>query len=252
MLGFFRPIYRSSHLCTQQFLSLRAFRAVGTRAALSPSLVHPRVCCRNLHTTCSIQQSSGRDPPQTRMKVFYIPNPFKWLHNHMEIATLKREWDPSFDLVSFKFGAGQAVCTVTELVSRRDWGELCGLLTQKAIDKIRRTKWTSDQVNNLVLSAANIQVIQLNNVSLQKIVGFTENILKASSLNGLLLYLGSKIFKLFKEEIMPKILSLGMKLYLCICTVFSTYINILVSYSDNKHFDDTKMSRLILPKITFN
>lgn len=88
----------------------------------------------------------------------------------MEIATLKREWDPSFDLVSFKFGAGQAVCTVTELVSRRDWGELCGLLTQKAIDKIRRTKWTSDQVNNLVLSAANIQVIQLNNVSLQKIV----------------------------------------------------------------------------------
>lgn len=88
----------------------------------------------------------------------------------MTIATLQREWDSSFDEISFKFGATQAVCTVTEHISRRDWGELCGLLTQKAIDKIRNTKWTHDQVNNLVLSTENIQVTQVNNVSLQTVV----------------------------------------------------------------------------------
>ena len=42
----------------------------------------------------------------------------------------------------------QAICTVSDLMSQREWGELRGLLTQKAIDKLRSTKWTFDQVRD--------------------------------------------------------------------------------------------------------
>lgn len=169
MMGMIRPACKSSHQYTLQFLALFSARAVGAGTVL-PYLHQPRSVGCNLHTSPHIQQSSRRDPPPARMKVFYIPNPFKWLHNQMEIAALKREWDPSFEIDSFKFGVKQAVCTVTELVSRRDWGELCGLLTQKAIDKIRHTKWTNDQVNNLILSPESVQVTQINNIALQYIV----------------------------------------------------------------------------------
>ncbi|KAG7163206.1 putative m-AAA protease-interacting protein 1-like [Homarus americanus] len=169
MIGSIRPLCRSSHRCSLQSLALLSSRAAGT-SSLLPHIPHPRLKWCSLHTGTSSQQSSGRDPPPARMKVFYVPNPFKWLHNRMEIATLKREWDPSFDEEFFKFGAAQAVCTISELVSRRDWGDLCGLLSQKAMDKIRRTKWTSDQVNNLVLSPENVQVTQINNVTLQTVV----------------------------------------------------------------------------------
>lgn len=37
----------------------------------------------------------------------YIPNPFKWLNNRMDIANLKRDFDPNFNEEDFKVGAKQ-------------------------------------------------------------------------------------------------------------------------------------------------
>lgn len=115
-------------------------------------------------------RSSGGDPPPSRMKVMYIPNPLKWLNNRIEIANLKRDFDPNFSEEDFKVGAKQAVCTVTELIHKREWGDLTGLVTQKVMDKLRKTKWTTDQIHNLVLSPDHVQVVQLNNINLQVIV----------------------------------------------------------------------------------
>ncbi|XP_047469017.1 uncharacterized protein LOC125025121 isoform X1 [Penaeus chinensis] len=114
--------------------------------------------------------SSGGDPPPSKMRVMYIPNPLKWLNNRVEIANLKRDFDPNFNEEDFKVGAKQGVCTVSELIHKREWGDLTGLVTQKVIDKLRKTKWTTDQIHNLVLSPDHVQVVQLNNISLQTIV----------------------------------------------------------------------------------
>ncbi|XP_063599863.1 m-AAA protease-interacting protein 1, mitochondrial-like isoform X2 [Penaeus indicus] len=114
--------------------------------------------------------SSGGDPPPSKMRVMYIPNPLKWLNNRIEIANLKRDFDPNFSEEDFKVGAKQGVCTVSELIHKREWGDLTGLVTQKVIDKLRKTKWTTDQIHNLVLSPDHVQVVQLNNINLQTIV----------------------------------------------------------------------------------
>ena len=50
-------------------------------------------------------------PTTSSIKVWYIPNPFKWIHIRMEIATLQREWDSSFALHTFKYGAIQVQIT---------------------------------------------------------------------------------------------------------------------------------------------
>ncbi|XP_042863356.1 m-AAA protease-interacting protein 1, mitochondrial-like isoform X1 [Penaeus japonicus] len=129
----------------------------------------------SIHSSPWRYQSSDRDPPPSKMKVMYIPNPFKWLNNRMDIANLKRDFDPNFNEEDFKVGAKQAVCTVTELVHKREWGDLKGLITQKMIDKLRKTKWTADQIHNLVLSPDNVQVVQFNDIKLQSIVADSEH-----------------------------------------------------------------------------
>lgn len=151
----------------------RSCAAIFTTAGLNlPStklqLPHNSTCSCKLHTTAT--RRTGRDPEPARMKVISIPNPLRWFNNQMEMLVLKKDWDPTFDISSFKFGVKQAVCTSTELISRREWGELRGLLSQKAISKLRTTKWTDDEVNNLVLEPSRIQVTQIDNVSMQIIV----------------------------------------------------------------------------------
>ncbi|KAG0714235.1 hypothetical protein GWK47_001651 [Chionoecetes opilio] len=125
---------------------------------------------QSLHTGYMLSQKQAAKPTTSSIKVWYVPNPFKWLHNRMEIAALQRDWDASFTLETFKFGAIQAICTVTDLVSQREWGELRGLLSQNAIDKLRDTKWTSDQTHNLTLSPGNVQTAMIRDVKLQTIV----------------------------------------------------------------------------------
>ncbi|XP_068208996.1 uncharacterized protein [Palaemon carinicauda] len=156
-------------------LNTRAFAALGGASAGASALISQqqatcsRSCCCGLHTSAA-KQNSEQTPDPMRMRVISIPNPFKWLHNQFEIASLKREWDPNFFIEDFKYGVKQALCTSTELISRREWGELRGLLSQKAITRIRGTQWSNDQVNNLILEPKNIQVTQIDNVSLQTIV----------------------------------------------------------------------------------
>ncbi|MPC54198.1 hypothetical protein E2C01_048106 [Portunus trituberculatus] len=151
---------------------------------------------RSLHTANTLSQRQVSKPSTGSVKVWYIPNPFKWLHNRMEIAALQKEWDSSFNLETFKLGAAQvqmveypmllsnvtpqAICTVSDLMSQREWGELRGLLTQKAIDNLRATKWTFDQLrrvqfvfrqtHNLTLCPENVQTIVIKDVKLQSIV----------------------------------------------------------------------------------
>lgn len=135
-----------------------------------PTLGQARCGWQNLHTSNTFSQKKVAKPSTGSVKVWYIPNPFKWLHNRTEIATLQKDWDPSFTLETFKFGAIQAICTVTDLMSQREWGELCGLLTQSAIDKLRSTKWTFDQTHNLTLSPENVQTAVIKDVKLHTIV----------------------------------------------------------------------------------
>lgn len=119
---------------------------------------------RTIHTTSSVQR-------RAKLKVMYIPNPFRWIFNNLQIGKLKQEWDPKFDIEDFKFGATQAICTITDLVHRREWGELRGLLTQTAIDAMRTEKSSNiDQINNTVIIPDDVQITQLNNVNLQTIV----------------------------------------------------------------------------------
>ncbi|KAK3862281.1 hypothetical protein Pcinc_031839 [Petrolisthes cinctipes] len=150
------------HCCGSQLIvpaGILRWTAAGTS-----HIVHNRTTIRTLHT--SLQNNS----PIRKAKFFYIPNPFMWLHNRMELAALKRDWDPAFDLTSFKYGVIQAVCTVSELASQREWGDLCGLLTRGAINKLRSNKWSFDEEQNLVLSPDNIQMVHISKVSLQNIV----------------------------------------------------------------------------------
>ncbi|XP_045116851.1 uncharacterized protein LOC123507747 isoform X1 [Portunus trituberculatus] len=143
-----------------------------TRWAAGPLQRQTRTRCgwRSLHTANTLSQRQVSKPSTGSVKVWYIPNPFKWLHNRMEIAALQKEWDSSFNLETFKLGAAQAICTVSDLMSQREWGELRGLLTQKAIDNLRATKWTFDQTHNLTLCPENVQTIVIKDVKLQSIV----------------------------------------------------------------------------------
>ncbi|XP_050715526.1 uncharacterized protein LOC126998145 [Eriocheir sinensis] len=146
--------------------------ATGRAAAAMPTLGlrqarHPQQC---IHTGSNLFQRKVGKPSTSSVKVLYVPNPLRWLHNRMELATLKAKWDPSFDLQAFKFGAIQAICTVTDLMSQREWGELCGLLTQSAIDKLRSTKWTYDQTHNLVMCPDNVQSAVIKDVRMHTIV----------------------------------------------------------------------------------
>jgi len=123
---------------------------------------------RTIHTTSSLQQNGKK---LSKMKVLYVPNPFRWIFNTLELSKLKHEWDPKFNTEEFKFGATQGICTISDLFHRREWGELRGLLTQAAIDALRTDKTTDiDQVNNTVITPDDVQVTQLNNVNLQTIV----------------------------------------------------------------------------------
>ncbi|XP_066987768.1 m-AAA protease-interacting protein 1, mitochondrial [Macrobrachium rosenbergii] len=163
-------LYGCNHvLHTRSFTALAETAAGASAFNTQQQAPHRRSCVCDLHTS-AVKQTSERTPEPTRMRVISIPNPFRWLHNQVEIATLKREWDPNFSIEDFKYGVKQAVCTSSELISRREWGELRGLLSQKAITKLRSTQWTSDQVHNLVLNPKNIQVTQIDNVSLQTVV----------------------------------------------------------------------------------
>ncbi|KAK7082257.1 hypothetical protein SK128_000828 [Halocaridina rubra] len=164
LYSFGTRLFQQSRLC-DLFV---AFKDVPTPVARS-HLPYFSPCACKIHTNIA-RQSSDQNPEPARMKVISIPNPFRWLHNQMELATLKREWDAEFTIENFKAGARQAVCTTTEFITRREWGELRGLLSQKAINKLRNIKWTLDQEHNLVLNPERIQVTQVDNVSLQVIV----------------------------------------------------------------------------------
>ncbi|CAL4182969.1 unnamed protein product, partial [Meganyctiphanes norvegica] len=84
---------------------------------------------RLIHTTSLLQKNGQKRP---KLKVFYVPNPFRWIYNTLELGKLRQEWDPNFDLDDFKYGA--------------------------------------TQINNTVITPDDVQVTQLNNVNLQTIV----------------------------------------------------------------------------------
>ncbi|XP_076034644.1 m-AAA protease-interacting protein 1, mitochondrial [Oratosquilla oratoria] len=125
---------------------------------------------RYIHRTSAQCQNSNDDSKGTRMRVMYIPNPFKWFNNILQMGKLKREWDANFSEAEFKRGALQAVCTITDLVQRREWGELRGLMSQHLISSLRSHRWSMDEASNLTLQPNNIQVVTVTNVGLQVIV----------------------------------------------------------------------------------
>ncbi|KAK7099907.1 m-AAA protease-interacting protein 1, mitochondrial-like [Littorina saxatilis] len=97
-----------------------------------------------------------------RGAVMYITNPVSWVTNKWNTAKLKRMLDPSFSEDEFLFGAKQAICHVTQMVSKGKFFELNGLALDEVIEWMRtyRTSLSDQELEALSLDVDDIVLIK--------------------------------------------------------------------------------------------
>jgi len=133
-------------------------------------------------TFCS---ERGRDSPDddevyTYEKVkssFITQGPFGWIAKRVNLWVFKTVCDREFEEKEFLRGAEQALCVVSDLLSKRSFSELEGILSDELTSSIRNGKGTENLgpvVTMKQIISANIQRVQLgfvdNDISLDNLL----------------------------------------------------------------------------------
>lgn len=133
-------------------------------------------------TFCS---ERGRDSPdddevyrKMRSSVVSITQgPFGWIAKNANLWAFKTFYDREFEEKEFLRGAKQALCVVSDLLNKRSFGELEGILSDELTSSIRNGKDTENLgpvVTMKQIISANIQKVQLgfvdNEISYEKAV----------------------------------------------------------------------------------
>ena len=133
-------------------------------------------------TFCSERGRNSPDDDEVyrKMKSSFVSitqGPFGWIAKNANLWVFKTFYDREFEEKEFLQGAKQALCVVSDLLSKRSFGELEGILSDELTSSIRNGEDTENLgqvVTMKQIISANIQKVQLgfvdNEISLDKAV----------------------------------------------------------------------------------
>ena len=131
-------------------------------------------------TFCSERGRPDDDEIYRKMKspaVFITQGPFGWISKNVNLWLLKTFYDREFEEKEFIRGAKQALCVVSDLLNKGNFGEVEGILTDELTSSIRNgrdTETLGPVVTMKQIISANIQKVQLgyveNERSLDKVI----------------------------------------------------------------------------------
>lgn len=77
----------------------------------------------NWCTTCTDLASRGHQKREYTLKtpdLVYVPQVMRWIRTKIGFRLLKRNWDPEFSEGAFIYGSTQAICRITQIISKND------------------------------------------------------------------------------------------------------------------------------------
>lgn len=134
---------------------------------LTPRVLRPFTLTRTL---CSDGRQNDEDPKVKTANLVITQGPIGWLLKTVNLWLLQKFIDHEFEEREFLRGAKQALCVISELVNRRSWEEMEGIMSEKLASDIQHNTDLIEKLGPVVtwqqIVSANIQKVQ---------VGFVEN-----------------------------------------------------------------------------
>lgn len=126
---------------------------------------------------CSERGRDSPDEDEVFRKMSITQGPFGWIAKNVNLWVFKTFYDLEFEEKEFLRGAKQALCVVSDLLNKRSFGELEGILSDELTNSIRNGTHTENLgpvVTMKQIISATIQKVQLgfvdNEISLDKAV----------------------------------------------------------------------------------
>ncbi|XP_065051712.1 m-AAA protease-interacting protein 1, mitochondrial-like isoform X1 [Rhopilema esculentum] len=101
----------------------------------------------------------------TKVKRIYLRSPYKWFDIKVKLFLLRRFFDRDFDEHEFLTGARQAICLVSSFISKGNFNELVGMLTEKATEMAKNIHQETNKKEKLEIVDEIIDNISLSNMA---------------------------------------------------------------------------------------
>ena len=95
---------------------------------LTPRVLRPPTLPRTL---CSDGGQNEEDPEVKTANLVITQGPIGWLLKTVNLWLLQKFIDHEFEEREFLRGAKQALCVISELINRRSWEEMEGIMSEK-------------------------------------------------------------------------------------------------------------------------
>ncbi|XP_046860183.1 m-AAA protease-interacting protein 1, mitochondrial-like isoform X2 [Xenia sp. Carnegie-2017] len=115
-----------------------------------------KICGRRFFSSSSNKQNESK----RALSIVITRGPFKWLSNKVKLFLVNSYFDKDFEEKTFLEGAKQAIITVSALVYERKFDLLKGLLTDNAINDVKKQIEDTDTIESYCVTSDNI--IQTN------------------------------------------------------------------------------------------
>lgn len=95
---------------------------------LTPRVLYPLTLPRTL---CSDGRQNNEDPEEKTANLVITQEPIGWLLKTVNLWLLQKFIDHEFEERESLRGAKQALCVISELINRRSWEEMEGIMSEK-------------------------------------------------------------------------------------------------------------------------